>query len=160
MIEYGGNLYQLHPERRNSKASLFIADGAPTLVRPKNKKYIGYIAVDGEIIEVYKSSLLLLYITIITLFVMLTILSIPRVENREYRVSFNQQPLYEDGVLYCNVVNVSDLTITVQFTNSSHTSTTNVLSPGECLAMCELDFLPSHILYNNKHSFPLEVRND
>lgn len=163
MVDYHGQKYHIYESHYNGTPDGYFCNGNDYTEAPTNKSYRGYIIVDGRVISVYRDKvtapvLLLAFTLLMSLAIIFYQGSLT--SNEEYRVSFASYPVYREGTLYCNVVNVSDIDVTVSFTDGVSFSITSLLYPGETIPYIELDFTPTYIVYGGVYKFPLEVKHD
>lgn len=160
MIYWQGRNYPLVPREYNGKVCGWLLDGILQATLPRGVIIRGHIVTEHGVIVVvrrdFRWGIALLVLTISALVIALW----PRYEYLYYQVAFAESPVYRDGTLYCNVVNVADMDVTVQFIGSASKTGMYQLSPGETLPYIYIDFVPEVIRYNGDFDFPLEVRSD
>lgn len=161
MVEYDGQAYEVHRSHWGGEVYAYLVDGKFTLLQPCSKVYVGYIKTQLGVLEVWRSRVpVRAIVAVVAIIVACILLNNTRPVTEYYRVSFAESPIYRDGILYCNVVNVSDREVTVQFLDGAHSSVLVLLRPGETIPTVELDFVPSVIQYDQQHTFELEVQYD
>ena len=160
MIKYRGEDYVLYTTPHNKTVSGYLCDGVYRLSKPKHAKYRGYIQYGETVIEIYVTSIRGL--VRLVLIVGICVLAYHGLHSTHdtvyYKVSFAESPKYVDGMLYCTVVNVSNREIVVRFVNEEEESIAALLQPGDTLPYIELNFVPTHIVYDDKYPFKLEVQ--
>lgn len=163
MIEYCGQQYEVHSMPHNKFVKGYLKDGVFKHKKPLTAKCLGYIQDGDGVIEIYKSRMLLIRLLVCAAIIGLCFFhwQVSRVTTIEYKTSFAEFPVYEEGVLYCSVVNVSDIEVTVTFQDDfGNKSITTSLRPGDTIPYLELDFVPTQIVYDNQYSFKLEAQYD
>lgn len=160
MCEYHGKHYELYRSHYRGTPDGYFCNGIDLQEPPRNKRYIGYIRVEGRIVLVYRDSRLpYILLFMVSLVAVLVFMYVDTTTYNDYQVSFSQTPLMVEETLYCNVVNVSDIRVEFYFTNGRMSTPHISLAPGECLPSTEMAFTPTHIVYGDYH-FKLEVRYD
>lgn len=120
----------------------------------------GYISTPEGIVVVLGLKGSIVLVTAAILLILFAVLLYPHKYIKYYPVSFCETPVYQDGVLYCNVNNDADQDITVQFREGHSTTQEYLLHSGESLPYITIDFPPDTIRYNGESDFRIEVKHD
>lgn len=159
MYEFDGGSYPLTRTPYSGKPAAYVVNGITMYELPRGKVYVGYIECNGDIYTVYRSSYkAYLFLLAVPLLIALVAFLTSRSTTVEYQVAFAQYPFYSDNILECAVVNVSDVTYSVQFTDGTYTTGVYTIEPGDTLFQVEVDFAPTHIIFDGEYKFELEVR--
>lgn len=160
MIYWQGKRYALRQGQYNGKILGYLCDGLLVASIPKTMVAKGYISTDEGVIILLCRNRRYLLLGLLIVITLLVFACWPRYHSVYYQVTFAEQPLLNGGVLYCNVANESDITVSVQFVSSTHKTAPYSLDPGEFLPHIAIDFVPDLIRYNGTSDFLLEVRCD
>ena len=153
--------YKVAKTNYNGEVHAWLKDGVPVYTKPKHGTCKGYIFTDDGVVAVVRTSFLWVWILPLTLILLCLFWRESKVEYNYYPVAFAEHPVYSDGTLYCNVVNVHDEAVTVQFTtDTAWLPGLYVIEPGETLPYIDIDEAPTAIVYGGQYSFKLEVVYD
>lgn len=160
MIYWYGKYYTLVTSPYNGAVLGYLLDGVLLHSRPKGTRIRGHIATDDGVVVVLGRDVRIFAVVVLIAAVVLTVVFWPRYEYSYFQVTYAEKPRLSEDVLYCNVVNEADITVTVQFIGASSKSTLYTLEPGDTLPYIDIDFTPTTIRYNGEFDFLLEVQND
>lgn len=158
-VHYQGKKYSVVRRRYNGPITGYLLGGI-TVTSPKRFTYtVGYIETPGGIVVVLGVNKAV-WVGIAVALILSAVALFPRTVNNYYPVSFEENPVYEDNVLYCNVVNEADQDVTVQFRSGYNATQEYILHAGESLPYIIVDFAPTIIRYDKQIDFNIEVRNE
>lgn len=160
MIYIQGKRYPLVRCEYNGAVSGWLLDGVIQQTQPRHTKVRGHVVTEHGVLVVLYRDLRLLYAVLLLAVLVLVYTLWPQQERVYYQVAFAARPLLQEEVLYCNIVNVADREVTVQFLGAFSKTAIYTLKPGETLPYLYIDFVPETIRYNGDSDFSLEVRSD
>ena len=160
MIYWYGKYYPLITSPYNGSVLGYLLDGILLHSMPKGTKVRGHITTEDGVVIVLGRDMRIVAALLLVAAIVLTIVLWPRYEYVYFQVTYAEKPWMENGVLYCNVVNETDIDVTVQFLNATSKTAIYTLEPGDTLPYISIDFTPTTIRYNGEFDFLLEVQND
>ena len=155
MIYWYGKHYELIPHAYNGEVLGYLFDGELRSAQPPRTVVKGHIVVDNDVIVIVRRDRRHAVLAFLLLVLLLSPLLFPRTKYEYFPVTFAPYPVYDSGVLYCNVVNEALFPVTVQFLRTDDISVVYTINPGESLPYCGLEFAPQYIQYNGEHNFVL-----
>lgn len=162
MVKYNGSYYNPITRPYNGQIDGILLGNRNVYERPKHAKYVGYFKCSEGTILVYarrKPWWLLLPLSIVLL-ITAYIYTHPQVETVYYEIRFDSTPTMLDRTLYCNVYNVAEKEVTVQFYGvGGDKSKVYLIKPQSALLYVDLDFIPSYICYDDTYFYALEVNS-
>lgn len=159
MTYWRGRTYDLIKSPYNGRVVGYLLDGELLQSQPTGTRILGHFSTEDGVVVVLAWRKKAVVVAIAALIVAVLALW-SRKTVRYFPVVFAEEPVYYQGVLYCNVVNDAEISITVKFLSDTEESETHSLEPGESLPYILIDFAPTTIRYNDTYDFHLEVSCD
>jgi hypothetical protein len=160
MIYWHGKNYPLVRSEYNGGVLGYLLDGILLEHEKAGTKVVGHIVTENGVVIVLQRKMRVLRVAGALVLLILILVLYPREVRHYYLVSFDETPVLKSDVLYCNVVNDAEETITVQFLHAQEASPLYTLQVGESLPYILIDFVPDKIRYNGTYDFQLEVKCD
>lgn len=160
MIYWRGKYYPLVEAAYNGAVYGYLCGGQVCTKPPSHSKPFGYIQTPSGVVVICKRDKRPFFVGVVVLLLTVIYLLYPRVEYSYYQVAFEESPVWENNTLYCNVVNVAEREVSVQFVGENQVSIVYYLEPGDTLPTVQISFIPTAIRYGGSYDFSLEVQYD
>lgn len=157
---FQGTDYEVVAGAYNGTISGYLLGGVLHSSKLRFTEVKGHITTPEGIVAVLGVKRNIVLVTVAVLLLLSAVLLYPHKHIKYYQVSFCETPVYQDGVLYCNVSNDADQDVTVQFREGYNTTQEYLLHSGESLPYINVDFPPDTIRYNGESDFQIEVKHD